>query len=92
MQAHEKRIRGDRILRFGAMGDCDVFVFLFFGNIIWEMRWKMADMASRGRVLCECKRCKGGHQWLTSGKPKVCPKCHSPYWSVERKKKSQKND
>lgn len=49
-------------------------------------------MISGKRILCECKRCKEGHRWLTSGEPKVCPKCHSPYWDVERKKKGGKNE
>ena len=34
----------------------------------------------------ECERC--GHQWAPreKGKPRVCPKCKSPYWDKERKK------
>jgi DNA-directed RNA polymerase subunit RPC12/RpoP len=35
-----------------------------------------------------CERC--GHKWVpkedTRGKPKVCPKCKSPYWDTPRKK------
>jgi predicted Zn-ribbon and HTH transcriptional regulator len=31
-----------------------------------------------------CERC--GHKWLpkeeTKDKPKVCPKCNSPYWDM----------
>ena len=34
-----------------------------------------------------CERCK--HKWVpretTTEKPKVCPKCKSPYWNVPRK-------
>lgn len=31
-----------------------------------------------------CKRCK--HTWFPRSlkKPKVCPKCNSPYWNKER--------
>lgn len=31
-----------------------------------------------------CERC--GHEWKrrSSGVPKVCPKCKSPYWNKER--------
>lgn len=54
-------------------------VYFYFLGIRNDMNMK--------RILCECKRCKDGHQWLTSGKPKVCPKCHSPYWNVDRKRK-----
>jgi len=34
----------------------------------------------------ECKRC--GYKWVPR-KPEViiCPKCHSPYWDREKKKK-----
>ena len=34
-----------------------------------------------------CKRCK--HTWFPRSlkKPKVCPKCNSPYWNKERIKK-----
>ena len=33
----------------------------------------------------ECLRCT--HKWIPrkDGIPKVCPKCHNPYWNVERK-------
>jgi len=32
----------------------------------------------------KCKRCD--HQWIprSPNKPKVCPKCNSPYWDKER--------
>jgi DNA-directed RNA polymerase subunit RPC12/RpoP len=34
-----------------------------------------------------CERC--GHKWLpkdeTKDKPKVCPKCKSPYWDTPRR-------
>ena len=38
----------------------------------------------------KCERC--GHKWVPrfSGKPKVCPKCKSPYWDTvkgQRKKR-----
>lgn len=36
----------------------------------------------------QCERCE--HKWLpkenTKDKPKVCPKCKSPYWDTPRKK------
>jgi len=34
---------------------------------------------------CICERC--GHEWITRNlkKPKVCPKCKSPYWDTPRK-------
>lgn len=34
-----------------------------------------------------CKRCK--HIWIprANKKPKVCPKCKSPYWDIERRNK-----
>jgi predicted Zn-ribbon and HTH transcriptional regulator len=37
----------------------------------------------------KCKRC--GHKWYprTPLKPKVCPKCKSPYWDRERKEKNE---
>jgi len=38
-------------------------------------------------VMLKCKRC--GHEWTPRNDkpPKVCPKCKSPYWNRERKKK-----
>lgn len=35
----------------------------------------------------QCKRCT--HEWFPkrTTKPKVCPKCKSPYWNRERTKK-----
>lgn len=36
----------------------------------------------------KCYRCK--HEWLSADKnvkPKVCPRCKSPYWDTPRKKK-----
>ena len=35
----------------------------------------------------ECTRCT--HQWVPrdSEKPRVCPKCKSPYWDIQRKNK-----
>ena len=37
----------------------------------------------------KCTRCN--HEWYPRGgdKPKTCPKCRSPYWDVERKKKKR---
>jgi predicted Zn-ribbon and HTH transcriptional regulator len=35
-----------------------------------------------------CERCK--HGWVprdAKTKPRVCPKCKSPYWSMPRRKK-----
>lgn len=39
----------------------------------------------------ECKRC--GHKWIPR-KPEVmlCPKCKSPYWNIEKKKKQNDKD
>lgn len=37
-----------------------------------------------------CKRC--GHEWIKRVlKPRVCPKCQSPYWDVKptRRKKGE---
>ena len=33
-----------------------------------------------------CLRC--GHTWIKRMEqdPRACPKCHSPYWNIERKK------
>jgi Zn finger protein HypA/HybF involved in hydrogenase expression len=36
-----------------------------------------------------CERCE--HEWIPRDieqKPKVCPKCKSPYWDTERKIKA----
>ncbi len=36
----------------------------------------------------KCERCN--HEWVPHNiekKPKVCPKCKSPYWDTPRKKK-----
>jgi predicted Zn-ribbon and HTH transcriptional regulator len=35
----------------------------------------------------KCERC--GHTWVpvSEAKPKVCPKCKSPYWDTPRKVK-----
>ena len=32
-----------------------------------------------------CERC--GHEWVPNGgkEPRVCPKCHSPYWNTPRR-------
>jgi hypothetical protein len=49
-------------------------------------------MYKRVRVYqCKCERCE--HEWITrkKGKPKVCPKCTSPYWN-DVPKNSNKND
>ena len=38
-------------------------------------------------------RCRCGHEWLprTKGdKPRVCPKCKSPYWNKPRIRKLKK--
>jgi len=35
----------------------------------------------------KCERCE--HKWIprdVKEKPKVCPKCKSPYWDVPRRK------
>lgn len=36
----------------------------------------------------KCERC--GHEWIpreNTKKPRVCPKCKSPYWDIPRKNK-----
>ena len=35
----------------------------------------------------ECTRCN--HQWVPRDKdrPRVCPKCKSPYWDIAKRKK-----
>ncbi len=43
---------------------------------------------SRVKILVDgfkCERC--GHEWAprTKEQPRVCPKCHSPYWDKPRK-------
>ena len=53
----------------------------------------MGAIEKRGNIiLCTCQldRCK--HQWASRRKvdgepekPIVCPKCHSPYWYIEKK-------
>ena len=37
-----------------------------------------------------CERC--GHKWIprTKEKPRVCPKCKSPYWDRKKKDKADK--
>ena len=45
----------------------------------------MAKKAVR-MLECKCERC--GHEWISRIKnPKLCPKCKSAYWDVEKKKK-----
>jgi len=38
-----------------------------------------------------CLRC--GHRWFprSNEKPRVCPRCNSPYWDRKRKEKIQLN-
>jgi len=37
-----------------------------------------------------CKRC--GHNWIPHKEEiRICPKCKSPYWDRERKKKKEEN-
>lgn len=38
----------------------------------------------------KCERC--GYEWVKrkEEKPRVCPKCHSPYWDIPRKQKGRK--
>jgi len=47
----------------------------------------MPEVTLRGY---ECSRCN--HQWVPrdSEKPRVCPKCKSPYWDVQRKTKARR--
>jgi formate-dependent nitrite reductase cytochrome c552 subunit len=37
----------------------------------------------------KCLRC--GAEWVprSKGSPKVCPKCHSPYWDTPRRIKNK---
>ncbi len=37
----------------------------------------------------KCERC--GHVWMPrdEAKPKVCPKCKSPYWDSPRKRENK---
>lgn len=44
----------------------------------------MPEISLRGY---ECYRCN--HKWIPrdNEKPKVCPKCKSPYWDTPRKEK-----
>jgi predicted Zn-ribbon and HTH transcriptional regulator len=36
--------------------------------------------------LVKCKRC--GHDWATRQEtPTICPKCKTPYWDKERRRK-----
>ena len=37
-------------------------------------------------LKCKCERCS--HKWITRSKekPRVCPKCKSPYWDIPRRK------
>ena len=40
-----------------------------------------------------CERCK--HEWIprdTKQKPRVCPKCKSPYWDIQKKLTSSANN
>jgi predicted Zn-ribbon and HTH transcriptional regulator len=40
-------------------------------------------LAEIGMVKLDGCRCRCGHEWLpreTTDKPRVCPKCKSPYW------------
>jgi len=39
--------------------------------------------AKIGMVMLQGCRCRCGHEWLPregTEKPRVCPKCKSPYW------------
>jgi len=38
-------------------------------------------------LALKCKRCNGEWYPRKPQLPKVCPKCNSPYWNRERKKK-----
>lgn len=57
---------------------------------------KSRDFLNKAERNCwECKRCM--HKWTAKKayhrkgeKPKVCPRCKSPYWSTERKMKMVK--
>jgi predicted Zn-ribbon and HTH transcriptional regulator len=41
-----------------------------------------------GVVMLQGCRCRCGHEWLpreATVKPRVCPKCKSPYWDRQKK-------
>jgi len=43
------------------------------------------EITVQGFYCCRCN-----HEWIPNdieNKPIVCPKCHSPYWDRERRKK-----
>jgi rubrerythrin len=60
------------------------------GELIWVNHLNMLfDLSELTGNICH--RC--GHQWRqdTSEKPKVCPKCKSPYWDKPRRGEGVKN-
>ena len=49
---------------------------------------ELNDVVAKVKILVDgfqCERC--GHKWAPRSKenPRVCPKCHSPYWDKPRK-------
>jgi len=41
-------------------------------------------------VYLTCKRC--GHRWIPRKEEvRICPKCKSPYWDLEKEKYKNKN-
>jgi DNA-directed RNA polymerase subunit RPC12/RpoP len=49
----------------------------------------MPEISIRGY---RCARCN--HEWVPRNKkvmPVVCPKCKSPYWNIEKRKKKMVN-
>lgn len=41
------------------------------------------------RKIRKCNYC--GWVWATKGKPKVCPRCHNPYYLKPKYKKKKRN-
>lgn len=45
-----------------------------------------------GMVMLLAARCRCGHEWLPREKgdrPRVCPKCKSPYWDRPKHQKAK---
>lgn len=62
-----------------------MFYNIMFCNILfWEGRQTMARIPITVMGY-RCERCN--HEWVPNGEkePRVCPKCHSPYWNTPKK-------
>jgi hypothetical protein len=48
---------------------------------------KKKETEKLGMVTLTGCRCRCGHEWLprSGEKPRVCPKCKSPYWDRPKK-------